>query len=218
MKASRELRIGLLAFAIAWAGAMGTAAQTPTAQAPTTLGPNLQGAEAQMPPTSLPSYDEIVAMARGAKEATPGILAYRLVLRFSSAKDLEIPDEAYRLVKEADLALRFGGSPQEAGLQIRRMTAVSTRRGPVAIGMVRLMREEGLRSRLPGAAFGGPERAAGSLGPGLGRLSWSTGSGAAGAAAAAGGAAGAAGAGAAPGAAGGAPTGGPGSGHRDGLW
>ncbi len=152
MKASRIRRIGLLALAASWATMALYAADAP------------------------PPYEEIVAMAQKAGEATPSLFAYRLVLRYSAQEALGDQEEAYRLVSEVDVAIRFGTSPQEAGLMVRRMSIVAAKRGMVAEGMARLMREESMRARFPGKGFGGPERGAGLIGPGLGRLSWSTGS------------------------------------------
>jgi len=152
MKTSRIRRTGLLALIASWAATAAFAADAP------------------------PPYEEIVAMAQKAGEATPSQFAYRLVLRYSSKDALANQDETYSLVSEADMAIRFGTSPQEAGLMVRRISIIAERQGMVAEGMARLMHEESMRARFPGNGFGGPERGAGFIGPGLGRLSWSTGS------------------------------------------
>ncbi|MDA8409812.1 MAG: hypothetical protein M0001_05400 [Treponema sp.] len=209
MRKTRELRGGLLALALALVAAIGGTAQAPDAES--TAQPPAKGAQAIAMAGALPTYDEIVSMARAAKEAAPSLLSYRLVLRFSPASALGPEGEAYRLIKMADLSLRFGISPQETGMLVRRQASITTRGGAIA-GMARFLREEEARSRLPDAAFGGPERAAGIIGPGLGRLSWSMGSGAA----AMGGPPQAPGAGAGAGTAGGGSQGTPGTGHPGG--
>ena len=163
MKTSQRLRVGLLGLVLLVAAMVTVWADASGAQAPS-AGPTTSGAP--------PSYEEIVAMARREGQAAPSLFAYRLVLRFSPKDASGTQAEIYDLVKEADLAIRFGSSPQEAGLRIRQMAALATRHDPLAEGMARLMREEDRRSRSPGSGFGGPERGAGFISPGLGRLSW----------------------------------------------
>ena len=166
MKASRRFRSGLLALALVWASSTTVMAQSTGQSSSPSAGQ----------PTTAPSYEDLASLARAAGVAPPSPLAYRLVLHFSPASVSANPAEAFRLAREADLGLRFGTSPQEVGMRIRLRAAIATQSGPMAEGMTRLLREQALRAGYPGSGFGGPERGAGRLGPGLGRLSWSSGS------------------------------------------
>lgn len=113
-----------------------------------------------------PAYDEVVAAARSLGETPPSPLAFRLVLRFAAPGTFDGSGTDLDLMREADLELRFGLSPQEAGLRIRRMSAALLDHGARGGAMNRLLLEERRRMNLP-ASFGGPERGAGRIGAGI---------------------------------------------------
>lgn len=119
-----------------------------------------------------PGYDELTATARERGETAPGPLAYRLVLRFAAPEALTLPGEFYRLARSAESALRFGNSAQDVGLRLRRMSALALASGPASRSLELMLRHEGREGNYPRAAFGGAERGAGNLGPGLGAPSW----------------------------------------------
>lgn len=121
---------------------------------------------AASPPPGPAGYEAIRAEALLRGETPPRLLAYRLLLRYADPRALADPDRAYRLALEAERALRFGSTAQEAGLRLRRLAALDLAGG--AGSMALLLREEARRGLLLRRGFGGPERGAGGLGVGLG--------------------------------------------------